>query len=144
MKQCIRCKQKKLISEFNFKFLSKGIRQAQCKSCTRSYVRDHYNKNKEYYLLKAKRRNEQIRITVRRYLWEFLSNHKCIDCGEKDPIVLEFDHIRDKLFAVSSIGRNRSMLQIKREIEKCEVRCANCHRRKTAKQFSWHKKFMPL
>ena len=140
MKVCIRCKQTKDISEFNFKFLSKGIRQAQCKTCTRDYIKSHYYKNKQYYLVKAKRRNDRIKNLVRQYLWEYLSHHKCVDCGETDPIVLEFDHIRDKKFAVSRIAR-RTLDQIQEEVRKCEVRCANCHRRKTAKQFGWSKKF---
>ncbi len=72
---------------------------------------------------------------MKTYIWRYLSDHKCIDCGEKDPIVLEFDHIRDKTFTISSIGRDRTLGEVKKEIEKCEVRCANCHRRKTARQF---------
>ena len=144
VKKCNHCKIEKPLSEFNIKNKEKGTLQYQCKDCSRLYVKSHYERNREYYLLKAKRRNKRIRDEARTYIREYLMDQPCRDCGEKDPIVLEFDHIRDKLFAVSSIGRNRSMLQIKREIEKCEVRCANCHRRKTAKQFSWHKKFMPL
>ena len=55
---------------------------------------------------------------------------------------LEFDH-NDKVSkfkAVSSLIRARySLEKIKVEINKCEVRCANCHRRKTAKEFKWFK-----
>jgi hypothetical protein len=29
--------------------------------------------------------------------------------------------------------------RVSAEIDKCEVRCANCHRRKTVKQFKWFK-----
>jgi len=37
------------------------------------------------------------------------------------------------------IASNRSWKYILKEIEKCEVRCANCHRRRTAQQLGWHK-----
>jgi hypothetical protein len=57
-----------------------------------------------------------------------------VDCGETDPVVLEFDHVRDKLKDIGymvTVGFSWSAIQL--EIEKCEVRCANCHRRKTAR-----------
>lgn len=144
MKKCSRCKQQKELSEFNIKNKIKGTRQYQCKSCSRFYVRSHYEKNKEYYLLKAHKRNQRIRSEIRTHVWNYLNTHPCIDCGERDIIVLEFDHIKDKLFTISSIGRNKKLEEVQKEIKKCEVRCANCHRRKTALQFGWHKKFMPL
>ena len=144
MKTCSRCKKEKLLSEFNFKIKARGLYSYQCRECSRYYIKSHYNNNRTYYLLKAKKRNQKIRDEARTYIWNYLTKHPCLDCSEKDPVVLEFDHTRDKLFTISSVGRNRSLLQIKEEVKKCEIRCANCHRRKTAKQFGWHKKFMPL
>jgi hypothetical protein len=76
---------------------------------------------------------------IREYIWNYLSKHVCIDCGESDPLVLEFDHIGNKIMPVSEIAHNNSLVQVKNEILKCEVRCANCHRRKTAVQFGWFK-----
>ncbi len=144
MQICTRCKEKKPLFEFNFKFKDRGIRQYHCKNCSRLYVRNHYENNRDYYLIKAKKRNTRVRKLMKNYIWEYLSQHNCVDCGENDPIVLEFDHIKEKSFTISSIGRDRTLEEVQREIEKCAVRCANCHRRKTAKQFGWHKSFMPL
>lgn len=63
-----------------------------------------------------------------------------MDCGENDPVVLEFDHISDKIDSVSRmICDSYSLDSLEKEIAKCEVRCANCHRRKTAKQLGWYK-----
>ena len=68
---------------------------------------------------------------------QYLLANPCVDCGETDPIVLEFDH-RDpseKLFSIgNSLGQTWRWQKIKAEIAKCDVRCANCHRRRTAKQ----------
>lgn len=57
----------------------------------------------------------------------------CLDCGEKDIRVLEFDHVKDtKINDVSSlVWRACSIQTIKNEINKCEVVCANCHRIRT-------------
>lgn len=71
-------------------------------------------------------------------VWRYLSTHPCVDCGEGDPIVLEFDHVYGvKRLAVSHMIGSFSWATIAEEIGKCEVRCANCHRRKTAAQFAW-------
>lgn len=140
MKNCCRCKKKKRVEEFNFKNKLLGIRQKACKKCTRLEIRKHYQNNKEYYLKKSRIRNRKHRIIVKKYIYEYLLTHSCVDCGEKDPVVLEFDHISSKLQNVSTIvQRNYPINTIKKEVVKCEVRCANCHRRKTAKDYYWYK-----
>ena len=140
MRICSKCKKEKSPEEFNFKNKSLKIRQKSCRNCTREEVRNHYSKNKEYYLLKARKRNKTNRVKANKYILNFLTTHPCIDCGEKDPIVLDFDHIRDKIAPVSSIVKNNfSQKKLAEEISKCVVRCANCHRRKTARDFKWYK-----
>jgi hypothetical protein len=95
-------------------------------------------------LYKAQKRH---RIKVRGKLLEFLSLKKCKDCGENDPIVLEFDHkTPERKFKPISImlSGHYSWESVLKEIKKCEVRCANCHRRKTYLQFSFFGKTKPL
>jgi hypothetical protein len=69
-------------------------------------------------------------------LYNYLENHPCVDSGENDPVVLEFDHVRGKKISdVSSLGwKLVSWNSLMNEIAKCEIRCANCHRRRTAEQ----------
>jgi hypothetical protein len=77
----------------------------------------------------AVRRRQRLQTLVLEYLLE----HPCVDCGETDPIVLEFDHLRDKVANISSmINVRRPWQAIVEEIAKCDVVCANCHRRRTA------------
>ena len=111
-----------------------------CRTCQNTYNRQHYRDNRPKYILKAKVRNaEQSRINAE-YLLEYLRQHPCVDCGETDIVVLEFDHLRDKLDNISAITREGySLRKLKEEISKCEVVCANCHRRRTAKQFGWYR-----
>lgn len=71
-------------------------------------------------------------------LLSFLLRNPCVDCGEEDPVVLEFDHVDpdNKRAAISAMIQNSySWETIVSEIEKCVVRCANCHRRRTTSQF---------
>jgi hypothetical protein len=146
MKRCSRCKKEKPVEEFNFKNKALGIRQKSCRSCTRLEIRNHYLENKNYYIKKAKKRNKEKSKEIQEFILKYLSKHPCIDCGEKDPVVLDFDHKGDKIASVSDIIRKgHSVKAILEEISKCEVRCANCHRRKTAKEFGWYKtKHKPL
>lgn len=67
-------------------------------------------------------------------LREYLKNHHCVDCGESDPIILEFDHTdpKHKKFNIGDAAKRGFALQtVLDEVAKCEVRCANCHRKKT-------------
>lgn len=144
MKKCSRCKRDKPLDDFNFKKRATGLRQKSCRECTQQEIRNHYEKHRGYYLNKAKVRNSNLKREIQIYRWSYLLSHPCVDCGEKDPIVLDFDHQGAKLANVSEIIRNKGSLQIlKKEIMKCVVRCANCHCRKTAKDFNWFKGNVP-
>jgi hypothetical protein len=59
----------------------------------------------------------------------------CVDCGyNENPSALQFDHVRGvKLFDVSQ-GRVKGEKLLLDEIDKCEVRCANCHAIVTAER----------
>lgn len=66
------------------------------------------------------------------FLLEYLEKAPCVDCGEDDPVVLDFDHIGVKRRGVVQLAtRECSLANLEREIAECEVRCANCHRRRT-------------
>ena len=93
----------------------------------------HYKKHKEQYKLKAKRRNRNQRKWAREFVHRIKSKLSCVDCGESDPIVLEFDHIcGEKIHNIADmVNQSYSIETIKNEIRKCQVRCANCHRKKT-------------
>ncbi len=86
------------------------------------------------------------RVKIRSLLLAFLSDKHCLDCGENDPIVLDFDHMNPdtKFKKVSKmLSGHYGWDTILKEIEKCQIRCANCHRRKTYRQFNFAGKTSP-
>lgn len=93
----------------------------------------HYELNKEKVKQRAHLRNQVVKISNRKFLDDYLSKQSCVDCGNSNPIVLEFDHVRGvkKLNVSDMILRSYSLKTIQDEIDKCEIRCANCHRIKT-------------
>src|SRR5947199_2772347 len=93
MKTCTKCLKPLDNSRFNYKNRGKGTLHAHCKDCSRANVRSHYERNKEYYTEKARARNLAARQEIQNRLLTYLSTHACVDCGESDPVVLDFDHI---------------------------------------------------
>lgn len=137
-KICVGCGAEKVITEFNWKSKPRGLRQVRCRSCTREQLKHHYRENRSYYLHKARLRNEIVIEEQRQLLIAYLATHPCVDCGEADIVCLEFDHVRGKKRGnVAHMLGDHSWETILEEIAKCEVRCANCHRRKTARQRGW-------
>lgn len=105
-------------------------------------ARKHYELNKEKIKNRTKLNNAEVLERNKNFVWDYLKTHECVDCGEKDPIVLEFDHkdtLTKKFSICDGVRRKMSLSSLLEEINKCEVRCANCHRRKTATQFNYYK-----
>lgn len=111
----------------------------KCRTCNKEYQAKWYQDNQEIQKSRVKVFNEKIRERNRAFLLEYLLAHPCTDCGEVDPVVLEFDHLRDKEYGISQMISFASINSILEEIDKCEVVCANCHKRRTAKRAGWFK-----
>ena len=126
MKKCCMCK--KELSEDCFKSNSKrkdGL-QSQCIDCQKEYRREHYLKNKQKYIGKAKANKKEIVLWWREYKKQFC----CCKCGESHPACLDFHHANDdKINNVSTLIRSASREIVMEEIAKCDVLCSNCHRK---------------
>lgn len=144
MKACSICKIEKDESEFNIHSSKFDRLQSHCKICNKIRSKMYYAANLEKHKLEIGKRKKKVVKENIQYVWDYLKEHPCVDCGETDPIVLEFDHVRgEKKTSVSNLSRAGHCLEtLVDEISKCDVRCANCHRRKTAKQFGWYSTIM--
>ena len=132
MKRCSRCGEIKPLDAFTVKRPKTGQRDTYCRPCRAEYGREHYEKNKARYLEVNGARRRQVKLERMVWLVGYLRAHPCADCGEADPLVLEFDHLRDKRFGIGQMLADRPWTDVLAEIEKCEVVCCNCHRRRTA------------
>lgn len=72
----------------------------------------------------------------REFVAEYRATHSCVDCPENDPACLDFDHDdpSKKSVDISKAIKSYSLEKLKEEIAKCTVRCANCHRKRHAKE----------
>lgn len=139
-KLCTLCKETKKLSCFNKNKSRKDGLSNVCRECSRQKSRSYYNSNRKAHKEKTYKRSLFQRQKNREFIYEFLQKNPCANCGEADPVVLEFNHLRNKSNNVAyMLSEGYSIPTIKKEIEKCEVLCANCHRRKTAKDQNWYK-----
>ena len=93
----------------------------------------HYRKNKKKIVSRSTARNKKQIAKNKAFVDRLKRMFNCVDCGESNPIVLEFDHVRGKKkkAIADMVSHSYSIETIKEEIRKCEIRCANCHRIKT-------------
>ena len=134
MKRCGRCGELKGVNDFAWRRKARGQRQTYCRACQAAYNRAHYLANKSLYVSRARARKVAIREERTKFLLEYFAAHPCADCGESDPVVLEFDHLGDKLFDIGTALPCNNWESILAEMLKCEVVCANCHRRRTKRR----------
>jgi len=132
MKQCTKCKEDKILQEFNKNKSRKDGYNNICRICSNERSRKYYLENNNKHRKVISERNNKNRNISRDYVLEILKKSKCKDCGNNDIRVLEFDHLKNKFKNVSSlISAGYSVEIIQNEINKCDVICANCHRIRT-------------
>jgi hypothetical protein len=133
-KRCCRCGGVKPLAEFAWRRKAKDQRDTFCRPCRSAYGKEHYAANRQRYIDQAAAVKKRLRLERTMRLIAYFESHPCVDCGERDPVVLEFDHLRDKAFAIGPKLCTMKWESIAAEIAKCEVVCANCHRRRTARR----------
>lgn len=98
----------------------------------RDYAKEHYRTHRAQYLDRNRRQ--------RRRLKDYIAEQKakpCMDCGRPyPPYVMDFDHREPskKEFEIARLFLTHSLKIIDRELAKCDVVCANCHRERTHRQ----------
>ena len=133
-RKCYRCGEPKPAEEFAWRRKAKGQRDSFCRPCRSAYGREHYVANRQRYIDQAAMVKRRLRHERTLALIEYFRTHPCVQCGEANPVVLEFDHVRDKAFDIGQNLLDHRWEAIVEEIAKCEVVCANCHRRRTAQR----------
>ena len=114
------------------KFFSKNAArydglQSSCKSCWSKYRRSYYIKNKDYEVQRGIDRRNSIRSEITKYK----KSKGCNSCPENHAACLEFHHTgNDKGIDIAqAIANGWSLERIYKEIDKCIILCANCHRK---------------
>ncbi len=137
-KQCQKCKENKTTSEFTYQADRADKLCGLCKNCSRASGKQYYEQNKHKEIKRKTLHREISRIEAQRWVLEFLKTHPCAVCGETDPSVLQFDHLRDKAYNISTLLVQGNLAKLKEEMLKCQVLCANDHARKTAADQKWY------
>lgn len=90
-------------------------RYLACSACEKMRQRKHYNKRKAQAT-------------------EYLGGY-CAHCGVDDITLLDFHHTsrKDKEYQISAKLKRFSFKRLRKELDKCILLCANCHRKEHAK-----------
>ena len=107
----------------------------------RKYAPEYYQANRDRIRKQTALRKKRIKA----WFAEFKSTQECARCGESHPACLEFHHVDPKgevdksmrkYAAISTlVSGARGIDTIKRELRKCQVLCANCHRKHHADEW---------
>lgn len=130
-KRCCTCHEVRPLTAFNARASAADGLQSRCRDCSRRW----YVANRDAHRAKVRLRSTAVKKEYKRRIGEHLLAHPCVDCGESDVRVLDFDHLdastkRSDIAKMVNAGGRWSDIEL--EIAKCDVRCANCHRRVTS------------
>ncbi|HEX6364872.1 MAG TPA: hypothetical protein VF000_01890 [Agromyces sp.] len=147
MKTCSTCSQRMELSEFNVRAASPDGRQSVCRRCNAVRSRRYYAENLEKHRKAVAAQVAKTRAAHLERIGDYLLEHPCVDCGEADIRVLDFDHRdgEDKTGEVMKLAKAAySWRRVSAEIAKCDVRCRNCHAKVTYERLgvTWRSRLM--
>lgn len=149
----------------------KGNAQPYCQPCQREKQRTYYRKNTNAQLQRMYKNRRRRKTEIHAFLADYFAKNTCVDCAKKklrikkllkgkvpnstitqvikimdsDIRTLTFDHLHSrgaKEYTIADMIRDIQPLhKIKKEIQKCVVRCHNCHNTitvKRAKNWRYH------
>ena len=116
-----------------------GIEKKRCNYCQKLFPEDAFGValTTEKKIFRRRKCRDCYRLTkqvlISRYFkWinEYKIQRGCKRCKITDSRVLDFHHKNDKtkLFTIGGFRRAVGFDRIQKEVKKCEVVCANCHR----------------
>lgn len=130
-KICTRCKETKDLSLFSWRSEKNNKKHSHCKDCHTKIRLNYYQNNKD----KEKKRIKERKKELIKSFKDLKNTLECVICGENTPQCLDFHHNdpNEKDFNLAQAPYSgMSLDSIKKEIEKCTVLCANCHRKRHA------------
>jgi hypothetical protein len=131
MKRCSACASDKPMEDFHLHRSRADGRQTVCKQCKQRYNAAYY----EAHAVRDRAARAAARRALRRRVEDALRAAKqqpCADCGRTlHPEAMDLDHVRGDKVGDANALRRRGLAAVLQEIAKCDVVCANCHRRRT-------------
>jgi hypothetical protein len=127
-KKCAKCCEIKPLDEFLWRNKSKNQKHSVCRICYKELRKKSYINNSDYYKNKSKKR----RVEHSKLYEKYKKNSFCKICGENESACLDFHHIDSSIkdFSVSTMKYSSGSFETTmKEIEKCIILCANCHRK---------------
>lgn len=113
-KHCFICLEKKSIDKYDSKTITKSNEFVEVNSCID--CRNYYS---------------NFRFIHQYYIDLKQTSGSCVDCGESNWILLEFDHIPEKGIKSKCVRACTTKSEMDLEVSKTVMRCKKCHRKRT-------------
>lgn len=119
IKECRLCDIPQPLSNFRRSRNKSGV-TSYCKPCEDQYKLEWHLKR---------------RVQIKEWIYNHLKSNPCVDCGDRDVLSLDFDHVRgaQKRYNIAHAFMLTGMTvkKLETEVAKCDVRCGKCHRIRT-------------
>ena len=90
VKTCTGCKQTLPVEAFAVKLRARSSRQSVFRPCHSQARRDHDERNKPTIIAQVRARNREVKLRNATNVVNYLLANPCVDCGESDPMVLQY------------------------------------------------------